>query len=159
MGMRASESPIQRQKQLPMRRVSFAEASDAFWLVLFPDEPNREAAIQGWALEMLHHPDPNQGPALRKIERPNPDLADRISLMIDGRTLTLSVAVGSGETLTFLPASHAYAASDPLPTESESNSRSSTWPAASILSRSGLQLLGISRRSNQFNDNRALKVR
>ena len=101
MRMRASESPIQRQKKLPMRRVSFAEASDVFWLVLFPDEPNREAAIQGWALEMLHHPDPNQGPALRKIEQPNPDLADRISLTIEGRTLTLGVAVGSGETLTF----------------------------------------------------------
>jgi hypothetical protein len=101
MRMRASESPIQRQKKIPMRRVSFAEASDVFWLVLFPDEPNREAAIQGWALEMLHHPDPNQGPALRKIEQPNPDLADRISLTIEGRTLTLGVAVGSGETLTF----------------------------------------------------------
>ena len=101
MRMRASESPIQRQKKLPMRRVSFAEAPDVFWLVLFPDEPNREAAIQGWALEMLHHPDPNQGPALRKIEQPNPDLADRISLTIEGRTLTLGVTVGSGETLTF----------------------------------------------------------
>ncbi len=98
--MRASESPIQRQKKT-MRRVSFAEAADAFWLVLFPDESNREAAIRGWALEMLHHPDPNQGPALRKIEQPNPDLADRISLTIEGRTLTLGVAVGSGETLTF----------------------------------------------------------
>ena len=101
MRMRASENPIQRQKELPMRRVSFAEAPDAFWLVLFPDEPNREAAIQGWALEMLHHPNPNQGPALRKIEQPNPDLADRISLTIEGRALTLGVTVGSGETLTF----------------------------------------------------------
>ena len=95
-----------------MRRVSFAEASDVFWLVLFPDEPNREAAIQGWALEMLHHPDPNQGPALRKIEQPNPDLADRISLTIEGRTLTLGVTVGSGEDAHLLPASHAYAAFD-----------------------------------------------
>jgi hypothetical protein len=84
-----------------MRRVSFAEAPDVFWLVLFPDEPNREAAIQGWALEMLHHPDPNQGPALRKMEQLNPDLAGRISLTIEVTTLTLSVTVGSGETLSF----------------------------------------------------------
>jgi hypothetical protein len=99
--MRASGSPAQRQNRTSNARVAFAEASDAFWLVLFPDESNREAAIQGWALEMLHHPDPNQGPALRKIEQPDPDLADRISLTVEGRILTLEVAVDTGETLTF----------------------------------------------------------
>lgn len=84
-----------------MRRVSFADAPDEFWLVLFPDEPDQDATIRDWALEMLHHPDPNQGPALRKMKHPNPDLADRISLTIEGRTLTLGIAVNSGETLSF----------------------------------------------------------